>query len=189
MKYKDLNDALFTDPPQSPIAMVLNMLRDDWSSVRKKGKRLIIGHIIKDSIGSFETEEGLTVLSGGQKGNMSAEKGAFGRFYEEYRKKNGAQNYHYSNLSSEIHFSADSCQPVQCQTATVSPIGKIPEEPVKAELRHDEYSQPANLSGQAVQHRSRSLKSIADLSCIAMKEMKEPQVTAGSGNLPKAKAK
>ena len=189
MKYKDLNDALFTDPPQSPIAMVLNMLRDDWSSVRKKGKRLIIGHIIKDSIGSFETEEGLTLLSGVQNGNMSAEKGAFGRFYEEYRKKNGAQNFHYSNLSSEIRFSADSCQSVQCQTATVSPAGKIPEEPVKAEQRHDAYSQPASFSGQAVQHRSRSLKSISDMSSIALKEIKEPQVIVGSGNLPKARVK
>ena len=189
MKYKDLNDALFTDPPQSPIAMVLNMLRDDWSSVRKKGKRLIIGHIIKDSIGSFETEEGLTVLSGVQNGNMSAEKGAFGGFYEEYRKKNGAQNFHYSNLSSEIRFSADSCQSVQCQTATVSPAGKIPEEPVKAEQRHDAYSQPASFSGQAVQHRSRSLKSISDMSSIALKEIKEPQVIVGSGNLPKARVK
>ena len=113
----------------------------------------------------------------------------FGRFYEEYRKKNGSQNTQYTNLSSEIYFSADICQPLQGQTATVSPIGKIPEEPVKAELRHDEYSQPANLSGQAVQHRSRSLKSIADLSGIAIKEMKEPQVIAGSGNLPKAKVK
>ena len=189
MKYKDLDDALFTDPPQSPIAMVLNMLRDDWSSVRKKGKRLIIGHIIKDSIGSFETEEGLTPLSGVQNGNMSAEKGAFGRFYEEYRKKNGAQNFHYSNLSSEIRFSADSCQSVQCQTATVSPAGKIPEEPVKAEQRHDAYSQPASFSGQAVQHRSRSLKSISDMSSIALKEIKEPQVIVGSGNLPKARVK
>ena len=189
MKYKDLNDALFTDPPQSPIAMVLNMLRDDWSSVRKKGKRLIIGHIIKDSIGSFETEEGLTPLSGVQNGNMSAEKGAFGGFYEEYRKKNGAQNFHYSNLSSEIRFSADSCQSVQCQTATVSPAGKIPEEPVKAEQRHDAYSQPASFSGQAVQHRSRSLKSISDMSSIALKEIKEPQVIVGSGNLPKARVK
>lgn len=96
MKLSDLSDALFLDPPTSPVSMTLDMIKDDMANVAKIFKKKV-----KDMKDEKNAEAGSNsdVEDGSsddeiQKLMTSADAHAFDTFFENYK-----MMHQYDNLS------------------------------------------------------------------------------------------
>ena len=194
MKYKDLSGALFMEPPQDPTAMVISMLRDDFTFVRKCGTRLIQKLFSKEESYNTKWKKAHVGTSEKQKPNLSAEKGAFQKFLDHYRRDSEQQFAQFNDLSIEIDTFSGEILSIQEHPAESpkSEIKPAPETVVSEEqgLNSTDRMKEPDPSGQALQRRGRSLKSNAGWNAFSIpaKAMKEPPVTVQKGNLPKAKS-
>lgn len=194
MKYKDLSGALFMEPPQDPTAMVISMLRDDFTFVRKCGTRLIQKLFSKEESYNTKWKKAHVGTSEKQKPNLSAEKGAFQKFLDHYRRDSEQQFAQFNDLSIEIDTFSGEILSIQEHPAESpkSEIKPAPETVVSEEqgLNSTDRMKEPDPSGQALQRRGRSLKSNAGWNAFSIpaKAMKEPPATVQKGNLPKAKS-
>jgi hypothetical protein len=194
MFYKDLSGALFTEPPQDPTTMVISMLCDDFAFIRKRGTRLIQKFFSKDKSFPTEGKEEHRRLAEGQKDNISAEKGAFQKYFNLYRHDYGQQFAKFNDLTIEIDAFSGDILPIQehSEESPKSAIKPAPETMVSEEqrLNSTDLMKEPDHSDQALQRRGRSLKSNAGWNAFSIpaKAMKEPLVTVQKGNLPKAKS-
>lgn len=194
MDYRKLNGALFTEPPQDPVAMVLSMLRDDFFSIRKYGARLIQMATVKERAHSNRETEVPVVVIKEEKVNESAEKGAFQRFYDDYRHNSCQQPVHFYDLSIEIDdFSGEALfiqeQPAGNEDGESRPSWTMTKSGTQG-LTPNEQIKKSDSADEAPPRRGRSLKNNTDWNAFSIptKEMKESPETVKNGNLPKAKS-
>lgn len=104
MKESDLSDALFLDPPSSPVAMTIDMLKDDFRTLLAfLGTRImtIVGEYEKTNENELIFEETMDISLAQYENNttkksmLSANKHAFEMFYEGYQ-----MMHQYDNLAS-----------------------------------------------------------------------------------------
>ena len=194
MDYRKLDGALFTEPPQDPVAMVLSMLRDDFSSIKKNGARLIQMATVKERAHSNRETEVPVVVIEEEKVNESAEKGAFQRFYDDYRHGSCQQPVQFCDLSIEIDdFSGEALfiqeQPAGNEDGESKPAWSMTKSGTQG-LTPNEQIKKADSADEAPPRRGRSLKNNTDWNAFSIptKEMKESPETVKNGNLPKAKS-
>ena len=196
MKYKDLNGALFSEPPQNPTAMVLSVIRDDCKAVKDCAKRFTQRRPRKELI-SHRGAENHPILAAENQNSVSAEKGAFKEFYEEFRNNAGQKAVQYNDLSIEID--SDTGEVISFHEILPN---SIEDNEKTTELSLTRGQEGAESTGQLQnpdhisrepQYRGRSLNLKNDANWNVFsgsgKDMKEPQNTVkGGGNLPKAKS-
>ena len=193
MDYKNLNGALFAEPPQDPATMVFSMIRDDFSSIRKYGARLLHMATVKERAYSNREIEDSVVGIEKELVDESAEKGAFQRFYNNYRHDSCQQPVQFCDLSIEIDGYSGEALFFQEQPAGGENSERKPEwMTTKSEtqgLTPNEQTEKSDSLDEAPPRRGRSLKNNTDWNAFSIptKEMKEPQETGKIGNLPKAK--
>ena len=187
MKYKDLSDALFKNPPQSPTAMVLDMLRDDYYAAKAFWKHAI--HMVGQKKAEQPVKRELNAAEN-KSCSDSAEKGAFDRFYANYLCNPPEQN-RYNDLTFEINAATVGITPFSSQTneAYIDQVDlrTISEPDVGIYEVSSEQSHVKEAPGYTIQRKGRSLNNKVGMLAFAAppKELKEPGDTSNSGNLPK----
>ena len=101
----DLSDALYTEPNESPIAMITAIIKEDTSALIRFIKRRILHREDVQMPVEDDAEEGEKPVS---LPTETAEKGAFENFYEDYKAKAGAASFMEENdFELDDNFSID----------------------------------------------------------------------------------
>lgn len=101
----DLSDALYTEPNESPIAMITAIIKEDMSALIRFIKRRILHREDVQMPVEDDTEEGEKPVA---LPTETAEKGAFESFYEDYKTKVGAASFmEESDFELDNDFSID----------------------------------------------------------------------------------
>ena len=176
----EFSDALYKKPPQSPAAMVISMLWDDWKTIR-----VVLRHLLRHS----ENQHTITEHddAGDQNACKSAERGAFERFYASYL-CHPKKEMQFNDLSLEISAIKDGGMIISnVRNTECTPTDQIPE-PINgySDVPY-ELSQRKDSPNHTVQHKGRSLNNALGSMAFAG-PAKEPKGTGDSlksGNLPK----
>ena len=187
MDYKDISDAMFTEPPETPTSMIAAMLRDDW----KKARQLVFQNKILGESASTQTVNGdRQNPTGGAERNESAERGAFRNFFEEYRKHGKGRQSQYSDLTFEIegHIREYSGHGKQNKDLEVEKDRRL-EQSVEDGCLSGEPQLPDGLSPRFMVRKEKTVKNTFEWKTIAapIKEMEDPLNRVTAGNLPKGK--
>ena len=121
MNYKDVSDALYTDPPQSPVSMLLDMVREDLTHIFQllcnAGKWIQTSLFHRSAEDEMESEDAHDdadfIAEDKSLHTKTATKGAFRDFFSEYSKGHAfdffSQNDSITTDNSFAHKDQNSC--------------------------------------------------------------------------------
>lgn len=185
MNYRDISDAMFSELPKDPVAMLASMIRDDWNKIRHRNRKKCSP---KQAPFARCQESDQSDAKEYQKLTDSAEPGAFRLYYEEYKRRVISQPAYYTDLSITIDFDEEQKTLEKCYT--VEGQGKEDTLLLKPTDNAITSAEPHNKreSSSQPQYIGKTLRTRADWNALsaAGKQFKEQQ-TSAAGNLPKCK--